>query len=628
VNYPISALRRAASVVFGLVVALAVLASCSGNVGEAPSTGPAPSIVVSPSEATLFSELPTTFIVTGGNGTYIIASSNQAAVPISGTFIGSSFTVIPNPVAADTPVTLTVRDTGTATPVTVALNVRPRTITNTVTITPAAGQPTECGTAVCSGSDAEVRTTLVQTGLPVAGREIRFEVISGDFRIITSPAGLPETTALTGTALTDASGTARIRIRALTDAPSQNALLQITDVGSGAFQRTAFMIVQATGASAGFFVSPNTVTFTGANTDLCGSGEADVFIFGGAPGYTISNPNPGTIGVSREFVAASGGSFRVSTFGTCTDFPITVRDAQGRSTTVRVQSIRGTTSAPSLAVAPTQVTLSDCTSAASVTVVGGSGNYTATSGSGSVIVSRADNNTFSIRRNSTSPAVTGSVPVGISDGRATVTVTVNLEGEGAGACPATSTGFSAEPRNVQLTTCDDVAEVSLAGGSGQYTASSQSPALTATRVGSRVQIRRNKPSGSFTSGTVVVSDGSTSFTITVTGVGSGAGACSGGGLSTNPTEVTLQDCRSSPSVVISGAIAAITASPSNTGIIATLSGNVLTISRRPSSDPIPSSADIPCANNAGNQCVTISDGSSTAQIPVILQIPARAACPA
>ena len=56
-------------------------------------------------------------------------------MPFTGGVTGRSVTVVPNPVTADTTVTLTVRDTGTAVPVTATLTVRPGTVNNDITIT-------------------------------------------------------------------------------------------------------------------------------------------------------------------------------------------------------------------------------------------------------------------------------------------------------------------------------------------------------------------------------------------------------------------------------------------------------------------------------------------------------------
>jgi hypothetical protein len=411
------------------------VAACSGAV-SAPPTPPTPEpINIAPSTATLYSDTPTTFIITGGNGNYIITSSDQAALPIAGGFTGgNSLTVVPNPVAADTPVTLTVRDTGTSTPVTATLTVKPRTVSNVVTITPST---TDCGIAVCSAGDARVSLKLSLNGLPLVNRTVRFDVVSGNFAVITSPPGATETTSLSGTTSTDASGTASMRIRVAVDAPSQTGLLQITDVGSGSTQRVSFLIAQNTGASAGFFVTPTSVKFAGPNTQQCSSGaSADFFVFGGVPPYTVSNSFPQFVTVSPTFIQNAGGRFTATTSSGCLDNgSITVRDAAGHTATVTVSNVRGSDSVPPLAVAPTEVTLTDCGSSAFANIVGGRGQgfYSASSGNpavqafvdgGLVTISRAPGTAFF-----------GDVPVGITDGQSTVTLTVHIKGPGTtGSC--------------------------------------------------------------------------------------------------------------------------------------------------------------------------------------------------
>src|SRR4029079_13692133 len=242
----------------GLLALVVLVASCgSGAIGTPPVNDPT-RIVLQPDNATLYSGLPTTFSVTGGTGAYIVPSSNQAIIPVSGLQVSSSFTVIPNPVTADTVLTLTARDTGTNAPVTVTLPVKPGTVSNNITITPSTA---DCSPAVCSGGDALVSTVISQGGIPLAARGVRFDVVAGDYRFIASPPGAPETLALSVLTSTDLTGTAVVRIRALSTAPNQTAILQITDLATGAFQRTTFFLAQASATVSGFFIVPDTLTF-------------------------------------------------------------------------------------------------------------------------------------------------------------------------------------------------------------------------------------------------------------------------------------------------------------------------------------------------------------------------------
>ena len=232
---------------------IAALTSCgSGAVsGSAPVNDPA-RITILPAIATAFSGLPTTFVISGGTGSYIVSSSNQSIIQVSGSLAGNTLTVIANPVLAETVVTLTVRDTGTTPTVAATVTVRPGTVSNNITITPSNTQAAACTPAICSGGDAVVSTTISQGGIPLAARGVRFEVVSGDFRFInTDPASGVETLSTSITVVSDETGKASARLRATAGAANQTALLQITDVGTSAFQRTSFVISQSTGSSPG-----------------------------------------------------------------------------------------------------------------------------------------------------------------------------------------------------------------------------------------------------------------------------------------------------------------------------------------------------------------------------------------
>lgn len=411
--------------------ALATLASCgSGAVSAPPATVTPDAISVTPSTATLYSELPTNFIISGGNGSYIITSSNQAVVPIAGSFSGTTLTVVPNPVAEETPVTLTIRDTSTTAPVTAALTVRPRTIENVVTITPSASQSAACGTSICSGGDAEVKVSLSQGGIPIVGRQVRFDVVSGDIRIITSPAGSAEILATSGTTTTDSTGTARMRIRVLADAMSQTALLQVTDLSSGFTQRTAVSL--APSSNAPLNAQPSTIVFQGLAPNTCASGiPADVIVFGGRPPYLISQP--GSFLVSPTIVTQNGGRFTVTATGQCTaGSQIAVVDANGATVSVSASNalsdVPPPTPSPAIAftVAPTTLTLG-CNQSGSVTVIGGTGSYIANSGSPSTVTapSPGSGTTMTITRVNSGTGPT-SVIVTVSDGREIKEVTVTV----------------------------------------------------------------------------------------------------------------------------------------------------------------------------------------------------------
>lgn len=360
-----------------LALVSVMLASCgSGGVSNdnatAPGTGP---VTISPDTATLFSELPTTFALSGGSGSFVVTSSDQNVVPVASNIRVNRFTVVPGDVGSDTSVTLTVRDANNATavPATAALTVKPRTISSTITITPSSSQSAACGSAICAGGDAEVSAVLSQAGVPLAGRNVQFDVLSGDVRIITSAAGTPEVDSLSGTTTTDSSGTARIRIRVLAGAPPQTALLRITDLASG-FSQTASVAISSL-TNAPLSAQPNSIAFVGPNTGACATGvSADVIVTGGNPPYSISQP-AGFI-VNPTVVDSSGRRFTVTATGQCsTGSSIAVVDASGGSVAVTVTNAPGTFTPPPFVVAPTTVTFTDCGQSAGVVLAGGTGNF-------------------------------------------------------------------------------------------------------------------------------------------------------------------------------------------------------------------------------------------------------------
>ena len=522
--------------ILALAFALAAftgLSSCgSGGVSGPPPVNDPTRITILPAGTAsapviAFSGLPTTFALSGGTGAYIVSSDNQAVIQIaSGAINGSTLTVVPNPVLSDTTVTISVRDTGTAPVATSVVTVKPGTVINNITITPLATTVGGCGTAsdplVCSGGDAMVTATISQGGIPLAARGVRFDVVSGNFQfVVTDPVTHADTLANSVTVNTDETGKATARIRVPLGVANQAALLQITDVGTSAFQRVSFLIAQSTGTSPGFVTSPDTITFQGTLQNQCASAtvSATVFVFGGVPPYTILNTSSG-LNVSPGFLNASGEGFTVTPNGTClTGVPIIVRDSSGHTATTTVNNNPGTQALPAFSVAPTSVTLTTCDGSASVTAAGGTGTYFASSGSDAVTAT-VSGSTVTIRRAATGSPGTATVNVGVSDGTTTQSVTVNLSGAAAGAC----TGVQAAPSSVTLTSCA-AQTVTLSGGSGTYTASSNNVNVTASTFGNTLTIQRTAGSASFSPPATVTVTGGNSTTVTVNATGAGLGAC-------------------------------------------------------------------------------------------------------
>lgn len=604
------------------------LASCgSGAVsGSAPVNDPT-RITILPATATLFAGTPTTFTISGGTGSYIVSSSNQAVVPISGAISGNTLVVIPNAVGSDTDVTLTVRDTGTTPTASATLTVRPGTVANEITVTPSSTQGLSCSPAVCSGGDAEVSVLLSQAGAPIIGRVVRFDAITGDFRFVTSTSGSTiETLDTSVITVSDQTGRARARIRVLPNAANQTALLQVTDTTTGAFQRSSFAISQATGTSPGFFANPSSITFQGRRLEECAGTDitATFYVFGGTPPYFVAN-TISTLIVRPEVVLASGAGFSVTPTGACIGVPgvlITIRDSAGRTTSVSVANIPGTAAIPALVATPSTINLSSCDASANIQVAGGRSNtYFVASGS-DALVAVISGSTVTVRRQNPSGPAAPTGSIGISDGTSVVNVAVTISGAALGRCPQGGS-LTASPSRVTLSDCTNASQVTISGGAGTYTASSSTGSVSATVTGNVVSIRRNNPSAALPSdATVNVSDGSSSVAIPVVGTPTGAGTCGSGSsaITANPPSVILTSCSSSPSVVLSGGSGTYTATSNDTRIEAVSTGtNVLTIRRKATTPAMPASSTA--------YLVTVVDGGNFVSIPVDVQPGAAVACP-
>ena len=458
--------------------ALAVLlGSCSSSVSGPTAVEDPTRVTIQPDTAVLYSGMPTSFTVSGGTGTYSITSTNQSVVQVPTFLNGRTFTVTPANVVVDTPVTISVRDSGTAPLASASLTVRPGTVANDIVVIPTETQGGSCSPAVCSGGDALVFATVSQGGNPLPARGVRLDAVSGDFRFIVSAPGQPEVLATTTTVVSDQAGGVHARIRVLPGAANQTGVVQVTDLGTNAFRRTSFSIAQSTGSSPGFFTVPDTFTFTGPNTLQCASGSrADVSIFGGSPPYTISGGGS-FFGVSQSVVSASGGSFYVVPNGVCAaNVPISVVDTAGRTAVVSVSNVLGTEAVPELLVSPANVTLSDCASTATVTVAGGiPGNFTVSS------TSNAINTTFSpsagvitIARTQRQ-AASSPIEIGVASGDKVATIIVTLTGDALNTrCDST---LAVIPSAVQIDGCG-FADVVIAGGQFPYSATSNSSVLS------------------------------------------------------------------------------------------------------------------------------------------------------
>ncbi len=342
------------------------LPGCGGGGSEGAPLNPSPSpsnplpISVNPAAVTVYFNQPVSLLISGGVGPFRVFSSNPSILPVLQDVIGSTITISPNNVLEDTPVDLTITDiTGGTTKATVV--VKPSTVAvGNLEITPAAASPGNgCTPAVCSGQTAvAVLTVKSATGTPLAGRQVRFDALQGQYNFTLDDAGTQLTKSVTVT--TDSTGRATVRLRADTNASTAFALLRATDVANGSRIDKSFAIAQFTDGAGTLSISPSSWKIEGAYKGSCSVGvEAGFYIFGGTPPYRVVSSAPTFIRVGNLFgggafggvatVASNGGYFVGQTTGACvlnSNSIIFVTDATGRTAGVGFENTEGKSELP------------------------------------------------------------------------------------------------------------------------------------------------------------------------------------------------------------------------------------------------------------------------------------------
>jgi hypothetical protein len=451
-NY-LSEIKRAYTRVFSSILGLnaalmlvSALSGCSGAVGTPPDTTPvaATPLAVSPAAADIFPDVPVTFTITGGKPTYSAFTSNSVVLPVNATVTGTTFTVIPGPVTAETAVDITVRDSLNASAAAKA-TVKPSTLINQITFTPVGPTGNGCGTnALCSGGDALFSITAALNGVVLRNRAIRFDATQGGFQFVTPGSG----TLVTALSInTDEQGGATVRVTAAAGAPTQVATLQTTDVVSGFSRRYSFNIAQVTSGVGILSILPSSaITFTGAKGAVgqdgsCPNGQVDFYVFGGTPPYSAVSPLPGFAVISAPAtVSTNGGRFTVQILG-CGKTSFIVTDSTGRSIeTSLVEGIRGATgdavTTKLFGVSPMGFTVS-CGLGGTISL-SGSGSFTSTVVSGGAAFVVSPNADF-LPRDVSVFAGSGSVSpakVTFTSNGTSLTSTITLSGtNAAGSCP-------------------------------------------------------------------------------------------------------------------------------------------------------------------------------------------------
>jgi hypothetical protein len=366
---------------------LALLGGCGGGSG-APNNPFAPGPVapgplsILPSAPTVYSNTPATLTITGGVPPYFVVSSNVQVLPLGASVTNGTIVLLPANVLAATAVVITAQDSaGTKTQATVT--VQPSPIFNSLTITPAS---TACGAnTICSGQSGTASVTVTGPGgVGIAGRQVKFDVVSGAFAIQTTDPANPLVSTLT--VVSDQFGVADVIIQASPGAPTQPALLRATELTTGNQQTAQFTIVQTINGSTVLSVVPSTVTITGPDTSTCSSGfRTDYFIYGGTPPYRVTSTFPNSVTLINPMVLASGQPFTAITNGSCVNpLVFSIVDAVGLQTTATLINNPGTSAPPtpveSLQAFPVTQNIAGCTGKTiSVLITGGTPSYNITS---------------------------------------------------------------------------------------------------------------------------------------------------------------------------------------------------------------------------------------------------------
>ena len=383
---------------------MTLLSGCGGGGASAgdSATENIPLAVDPSANVVAYNGNPITLFITGGTKPYIVTSSDTSAINVTNNVPGSTVVFDAYNVAVDTPVTLTVRD-NKGVMVSSAVTVRPSVINNTLIVTPDPATPgVGCGTAVCSGMMASVSVQLKNMATPLVNRNVRFAVIQGDYRFSTNASAT--TFADTIDLTTDQNGYAIARIKANTSAPTQYAILKVTDLDGGSVLQTTFTIAQYTDGAGTLSVVPDKQTITAYYKDECTFGvRADYIIHGGTPPYQVRSSTTGVATVSPATVSTNGGGFTATTQGSvCGEATFDITDATGRVITASLDNVLGTNEVPPTVVfyttAPSAVTLASTTGTASFKVGGGAAPYYASSSNTGVatVSTVASNGSFTV----------------------------------------------------------------------------------------------------------------------------------------------------------------------------------------------------------------------------------------
>jgi hypothetical protein len=444
-----------------LLAAAGVLAltACGGGSG-APNNpyAPGPSIpgplTVIPAEAIAYPGTPLILSISGGTPPYQAFSANPAVLPVPQNVSGNTLVLAANNVDTPQNANITIRDAAGQT-ATAEITVRPALLLPTsVTVT---GNPSCSGSGgtLCSGQNGTASVLVTGPGSGgLAGRQVRFDVVQGDFALTSTNPGQPLVSTLM--VVSDQNGFAVVTLQVPSTALTQVATIRATDVASGNMINSNFTIVAFKDGSAVLSVSPTAVTVAGlpASPPRCAVNvPVTYYVYGGTPPYTVAANMPTLVTITGVPINQSGGGFTALP-NNCVDEIFTITDASGRFINATLSSTLGPDSGgggggggggtggacssfspPNPAcptITPAALNLTACTgtgSSASATLSGGTPPFTTSAPTG--VTASIVGNTLTVTR-VVGTTVTSPLIVRVNAGSLFQDVTVNIT---PAACP-------------------------------------------------------------------------------------------------------------------------------------------------------------------------------------------------
>jgi len=418
-----------------------LLSSCGGG-GASVSPVSVGDVQILPATGTIYAGVPYTINIVGGRKPSLVVSDQFTLLPINYTVNANTFEIVANnPGVVDVgqqpgqlptrSVNVTLRDSVGATATAkydVAQNFftgygqsYTSTCPGTGTVAPQA----------CSGQDSIIHLTPVSQGTLYGNRVLQFDKVRGDYHFVQEPPGAAPQLVDTIRVSTDLEGRSILRLRVNVNAPTQLATYRVTDVATQTTINVVFVITQVSPVDAITLV-PSDVTFTAGPANQCGSGSATVYVFDGAPPYTISSTSP--LITFPQVVQNSGDSFQVtlpSGLLVCPPNPaVFVTDSRGRRVQLTVTTGQGSTPNVPIAVSPNPINGLTCTAnTQTAAIIGGLGPLSAISNQ-PLVTAIVSGNLITVTRSPTGtlnalPSPTAAI-ITITDG--SVLYTLNVTG--------------------------------------------------------------------------------------------------------------------------------------------------------------------------------------------------------